>query len=446
MRRLILRKESVALSILFAVAILILGFWASQTKFQLILIGYTLAFLTYVFILRSARESDLTFYLWLGILVRLVLVFSIPLLSDDVFRYIWDGRLTNHGYNPFHYLPKDIMAEGWADAWLEESLFEELNSKEYHTIYPPVAQFVFAVATWLFPGSIYWSTVVMKLFLFAFELGTIFLIVPLLKMLNWSPKNALIYLMNPLVIVEVVGNLHFEGAMVFFLLLSLYLLLSARYYWSAMAMALSVASKLLPLLFLMFLIKRLGWRLSLGYFAIIGFVLVILYFPLLDGLFLANFGSSLDLYFQKFEFNASVYYLIRWIGFQLSGYNLIAYIGPILASFTFLGILIVSIKETNYTLKLLPAKMLFAICLYLAFTPTIHPWYAILPLALCMFTRFRFPVLWTGLITLTYINYSYNPYFENLWVVAFEYVIIFTAAFLEFKGKSILALKWDSKL
>ncbi len=429
MRGLTTKKVPAAFAVVFLAGVLVLGFLVSQSSFRLIFGGYFLAFLAFVFILRSVAAEDIPFYLGVAVLARLVLVFAFPQLSDDVFRFIWDGRLINHGYNPFHYLPQDIMAEGWATPWLDQELYEQLNSRQYHTIYPPVAQITFAIATWLFPNSIYGSTLVMKIIIFLFEIGTLLLIPRLLKILKLPPENILIYALNPLVIVEVVGNLHFEGVMIFFLLLSLYWLYITRYYWSAVAMGLSIASKLLPLLLLMFLVKRLGWRLSLIYFTIVGLVLLLLYLPLFDGLFLNNFGSSLDLYFQKFEFNASIYYLLRWLGFVFTGYNLIAYTGPILAFFTFLGILITSVKEKGYTLANLPDKMLFAICLYLAFTPTVHPWYAILPLALGIFTRFRFPVLWTGLITLTYINYSYLPMLKNLWIVTLEISCVVQWAF-----------------
>jgi alpha-1,6-mannosyltransferase len=429
----IIKREPATLALIFLAAIIVLGFVASQSRFDLTIGGYFVAFTAFVYIFRSVAPEDIPFYLAIAIVARLILVFAFPQLSDDIFRFIWDGRLINHGYNPFHYLPQDIIAEGWASPWLDQPLYEQLNSRQYHTVYPPVAQITFALATWIFPTSIFGSALVMKIIVFLFEVGTIMLIPLLLKIFKRPAKNVLIYALNPLVIVEVVGNLHFEGVMVFFLLLSLYWLLSTRYYWSALAMAFSIASKLLPLLFLMFLIKRLGWRLSLMYFTTVGMVLLLLHLPLFDSLFLANFGSSLDLYFQKFEFNASIYYLLRWFGYIFSGYNLIAYIGPILASFTFLGILITAVKEDDYTWVGLPHKMLLAICLYLAFTPTVHPWYTILALALSIFTQFRFPVLWTGLVTMTYINYSYDPYFENLWVVTLEYVLVYSMVIWELK-------------
>ena len=67
-------------------------------------------------------------------------------------------------------------------------------------------------------------------------------------------------------------------------------------------------------------------------------------------------------------------------------------------------------------------RSLWAICIYLFLATTIHPWYAILPLALSVFTKYRFTIVWTGLIWLTYINYNYAEYHENLWIVALEYL------------------------
>ena len=161
-----------------------------------------------------------------------------------------------------------------------------------------------------------------------------------------------------------------------------------------------------------------------------------------SGSFLLNFGSSLDLYFRKFEFNGGIYYLFRWIGFQWGGYNLIAYFGPALAGISAIGILLFAFFHPGDNWKAALRYMLFAICLYLALTTTVHPWYLSLPIVLCVFTPFRCPVIWSWLITLTYINYSYAPDEENLWVVATEYLV--TGAF--FLWESMRQSKWVGRL
>jgi hypothetical protein len=221
------------------------------------------------------------------------------------------------------------------------------------------------------------------------------------------------------------GNLHFEGVMIFFLLFSFFLLIKGKNNLSAVAFALSIASKLLPLMFLPFLIHKLGWRRSMQYFIIVGSVTLALFYPLFGSFFIENFGNSLNLYFQKFEFNASLYYALRWVGFQIFGHNIIQVLGPLLAIIVAIIILAKAIKNKNTDLNGLPKQWLFAITLYLFCTTTVHPWYVALPIVLCLFTNFRYPILWSAFIFLTYINYSYAEYFENIWVVTVEYFAVF---------------------
>ncbi|MFT4759971.1 MAG: alpha-1,6-mannosyltransferase [Paraglaciecola sp.] len=472
-------KNSILASILIFLTIY-LGYFTQQADFLRIIGCYLPFFAIYAYILKKIdTKNTIYFFVATGIFLRLVLLFSYPNLSDDLYRFIWDGRLLINGFNPFDHLPTHYIDNKIAVEGITPELFAKLNSPEYFTIYPPIAQLTFATAVGLFPNSIWGSALVMKLFLFLFETGSILLIIKLLQKLKLPLKNVLIYALNPLIIIEICGNLHFEGAMIFFLLLAVWLLFLADIKWSkvsvtfksnayfmssAIVFALSIASKLLPLIFLPFFIKRLGWKKSIQYFTIIGITLAILFLPLINGVFIKNFGNSLNLYFQKFEFNASIYYFARWIGFQTTGWNMIAVIGPALAICTPISIFLMVGREKiersppapkgeqiqvnnqesyhlsgsnspleargqhatnslNIWRTLLP-KLLFAICIYLFFTTTVHPWYVALPLVLCCFTRFRFPVIWSGFIVLTYINYSYPIYQENLWIVGLEYVTL----------------------
>jgi alpha-1,6-mannosyltransferase len=408
-----------------------IAYWPQQGDFLIIRNLYIPAFLLYYWLYREANHATLPFLLGAAFLMRLVIGPAMPQLSDDIYRFIWDGRLIINGINPFEYLPAHYMEMDTPPAGLTSTLFDQLNSPEYFTIYPPVAQGIFAIACWIFPNSIYGSTMVMKLFLIIFEGITIYLLPKFLKQLGLNEKNALLYVLNPLVIVEVVGNLHFEGAMVCFLLLSFWWIAQQKWMYSAIAMGLSIASKLLPLLFLVFFIRRLGWKQSIRYFIVVGVTVLLLFAPLLGEAFFSGFGTSLDLYFRRFEFNGSIYYLARWIGYEYSGHNLIAFIGPSLALGTFLIICTTAIVEKGKDWSSIFPVCLLAISTYLALTTTVHPWYSILPLFLCVFTRFRYPVLWSALIVLTYINYSYPTYVENLQIVLLEYLIVYIAAIFE---------------
>lgn len=411
-----------------------LGFVPVQSDFWWIVLGYLPFFGAYAYVMQQGEKAPLRFYLGVAVMARVILWIAFPQLSDDVYRFIWDGRLLTSGYNPFDHLPAHYLEAEQLVSGLDQALFDQLNSPEYFTIYPPVAQATFALACWLFPTSVAGSAMVMKFFLLLCEIGTIALLPRLLKSFQLSAHRSLIYALNPLLIIEIVGNLHYEGAMIFFLLLGLWWLQKENFVPAAVAIALSIAAKLLPLLFLPFFIKRLGLRRSLLFFSLMGITLLLLFLPLVNGVFLQNFGNSLDLYFRKFEFNGSIYYFFRWIGFQLKGYNTIASLGPLLAFTTFLGITTAAYLDNDHSWRTLPGRALFAICLYLFCTTTVHPWYVALPVVLCLFTNWRFPILWSALILLTYINYSYAVYFENLWIVSLEYTFVFAFLIWEIRN------------
>lgn len=427
--------SSWGLALLFIALIAGLGYGPAQSGFGWIAGLHISAFLCFLAIYREADgRTALYFFLGVAVLARLILLGAFPQLSDDVYRFIWDGRLITHGINPFAHVPAYYMEEGNRLPGLSSELFALLNSQKTATVYPPVAQATFALGSWLFPDNIYGASVVMKLPLFFLEVGNLILMVKLLRRWGLPEKNALLYALNPMIIVEMTGNLHFEGAMIFFLLLSLWWLVNGRYWPSAVAFAFSVASKLLPLLFGFFLIRRLGGRRSIGYFALSGLVLLLLFSPLLSGALFSGMGSGLRLYFRNFEFNGGIYYLLKWAGYHFWGYHTMKYLGMALAACTFLGVTLVALRDRGQDWRSLPPLMLFAICLYLFLSPTVHPWYTALPLALAPFTRFRFPVLWTALASMTYINYSYPEYQVNYGVVAVEYVLVF----------SVLAWEWRS--
>jgi alpha-1,6-mannosyltransferase len=428
-----LSPRLILLATLFLCGVGWMGYVVEQDQFFRILGGYGSLFVLYFFLLRDTQTQH-HWRIWLGLAFgfRVVLWFAFPGLSDDLYRFIWDGRLLAQGINPFDQLPGYYLEAGQEVQGLTAELFANLNSPEYYTIYPPVAQAVFGVACWLFPNSILGSMLVMKFFLVACEGLTLWTLPKLLSRFRLPAAHSLIYALNPLIIIEITGNLHFEGAMVAFLVSALLLLTGKRDWAAAAAMALSIASKLLSLIFLPFFLRRLGWKRALTFYLITGGICLFFFAPLFNGVFFQNFGESLDLYFRKFEFNASVYYVLRWVGFQTAGYNLIAYIGPALAMVTTLGILLFAFLRPDDHWKPTLRYMLSAICLYLALTTTVHPWYLSLPIVLCAFTPFRFPIVWSALITLTYINYSYDPYHENLWVVGIEY--LFTGCFFAWEG------------
>jgi hypothetical protein len=419
-----------------------LAYGASQNEFWKIIAALLPQFTLYFLVLKYAARQprSLSFFIAVAILLRVVLVFAEPYLSNDVYRFIWDGRLLVQGYNPFDHLPQYYLDMQPGIPGIDRELFEAFDAKNFYTVYPPLAQLQFGTAVWLFPENEYGAIVVMKLWLLVYEAGTILLLPKVLRAFGLPPARSLIYSLNPLIVHEIVGNLHFEGAMVFFLLLSVWLLQKQKKnLWPALAFAASICSKLLTLMFLPFFLRRMGFRRSLVFYGLTAVFVLLMFIPVVNSEFLLHFGDSLNLYFQKLEYNASLYYLFRWIGFQLTGYNQIAVIGPGLGLLAGGLILWLAFSKKNNSEKIVDAGLmelwLWSICIYLFSTTTLHPWYLALPLLLCVFTRWRFPVVWSFLIMFTYINYSYEPYRENLLVVALEYFTVAATILTELRSE-----------
>lgn len=413
----------------FLILIVYLGFIPTQGEFFKIILPYIGAFTIYsLIVFRFEIDKYFTALILTGIICRVVLIFAFPNLSDDIYRFLWDAELIVDGKNPYLYLPENIVT-------LEnQALFDKLNSKGYYSPYPPVSQLVYVLAATLSASKLYAFSIIIKVLTVTAELGTLYYILKILDILHLAKQRILIYWLNPLILVELVGNLHFESFMIFFMMASVYYLLQNKIMYGAVAFTLAVASKLLPLMFGPFLLAYLGFKKSNKFVLISGISFLLLFIPIIIGIINGTFLSSVGLYFQKFEFNASTYYFLREIGYSLYGWNIIGTLGPTLGIFTLMSICMVwYLNRRSITQKNIFEFLLFAISLYLFTSTTIHPWYIALPLAFCLFTDFRYPILWSGLIFLTYINYSYDSYHENLMIVGIEYSLVLGLLIYELK-------------
>jgi hypothetical protein len=387
----------------------------------------------------------------LSLLFRLLFIAAIPALSNDFYRFIWDGRMLAGGFNPYLYIPADfivhqpgVIAEG--DVLVAG--MGALNAAHF-TVYPPLNQLCFWLAGVLFPNSIAGALGVMRVLLIAADFGVLYFGAKILRHLNKNPRAIFLYVLSPFVVLEFTGNVHWEGLMVFFLVAGLYFLLVQRRTWAALLWGASFAVKLIPILFLPLLLPRWSFKKSILFGLISLGILIILFLPFLTPDLVQNFGSSLELYFQNFEFNASIYYLLREVGYWVYGYNNIALIGKVLPIIVLLAILLLTYKTRHKALEALPALMLLAVCIYYGFSTTVHPWYLGVPLVLSVFTPYRFMQVWTLLVIVSYYAYSTPAYSENMWLIALEYVLVlsfFVAERFNLMGLSDkLHASWNSK-
>ena len=413
-----------------ALAYLALAYATPRTDFRQLLLLYAVVFAGYLYV--TNRRFNLWHGIGAAIVFRLLFLLATPALSDDYFRFVWDGRLLAAGINPFLYLPQFFLSPDAPEvSGITEELYQQLNSPGYYSIYPPVSQAVFWLSVKLSPGSIWGSVVAMRVLLLLADVGSILLLLRLLRKMGLPERNVLLYALNPLVIIELVGNLHFEALMIFFLLLSLQQLFYQRLLISGAALGLAVGTKLLPLMFLPFLLRKLGIRRFLLLGGAVLITVAALFFPLVSGEVLQNIFRSVDLYFQKFEFNASIYYLLRWLGFRISGYNQIAVIGPLLSAVTLVTIIALASVKRLGSVRRLAGYMAAALTVYLFLATTVHPWYITTLVALTAMSQFRYAVVWSGLAMLTYATYRSSAYKEDLGLVTLEYSIVFLWVLVE---------------
>lgn len=419
------------------VSLLCYGLFAydlERTNFYRLLLLYTglfVSFLSLVFL----NKNNTKLLIILSFAFRAVLLFSIPNLSDDFFRFIWDGRLIFEGLNPYLYLPEsepNLVADG-------QQLYEGMGAMNgsHYTCYPPLNQFAFLMPALFFSKQFFASTITMRLILIAADVGVLYFGKKLLDLLKLPNYTLFLYLLNPFIILELTGNLHFEGLMLFLLAVALYYLFTNRWKLSAVFFSLSVSVKLIPLLFLPLFLKKLGLKKSVSYFTIVALLNLLYFAPFFSFSLLENFMSSIHLYFQNFEFNASFYYIIREIGYAIKGYNIIHSVGSVTPFLVFFAVLALSYFRKNTSFETLLSSMLFSIVIYYSLASVVHPWYIALPLFLSVFTGYRFPLVWSFFIMLSYAAYQEATYQENLYLVAIEYSVVYAVFIYEIMVGSI---------
>jgi len=381
-----------------------------------ILVTFSSFFLTYLGILRL-KDLNINTIIGLGIVTRLALFFILPSLSDDFYRFYWDGILSNHNINPFSFTPSEI--ENMNLDFIPKGLFTLLNSPDYYSVYPPTNQLIFRIASLVSDSPLGFVNSIRSLIIIAEILSVYFLI----RLKLPSYYIALLFL-NPLVILEGVGNIHFEPIVLSLLIGSIFLLKSNKRISSGIALGFAAGLKLLPLIFIpSIFLKNLSLKNSLILIGI-SIALVFSFFPLIIDNNYQSVSDSLALYFQKFEFNASIYFIIRKIGFTMKGYNIINDAGPWLGFSSFVLILSISVLTGLKKIKLVEA-WLWILTIYLLLSTTVHPWYIIPLIGLGILSGYIFPVIWSFFIFLTYLGYTNESYEQNFQIILIEYIVVY---------------------
>ena len=442
----LLSKYKDVLLILFSTSLyFVFAYFLERTEFNKLLFLWFSLFGCFYLLIKSKNISTSTL-IGLVILFRLIFLFAIPNLSQDFYRFIWDGRMILKGLNPYLSIPQSFIQQGIQPISEAYNLYNgmgEMNASHY-TNYPPINQLCFLIAALFASKSVFGSIIILRIIIILADIGILYYGKKLLQILNLPVKNIFWYALNPFIIIEMTGNLHFEPVMLFFLICSLYQLNQQKWTFAAILLACSISVKLIPLLFLplfyqWFIKKEQKWfigiqKLSLFYIITLA-ALIISFLPFYSSEFIKNYSDSVGLWFKKFEFNASFYYIFREIGYLFRGWNEIEIIGKTTPFLTITFVLIVSFFRNNKSMIQLITALLFGLCFYYFTTTTVHPWYLATPLILSIFTKYRFPVIWSIVIIFSYQAYENNPWKENLWFVAIEYILLYGFLIYELRKK-----------
>ncbi|MDT0646713.1 mannosyltransferase [Zunongwangia sp. F260] len=422
----------------------------ARTDFiKLISLYFGLFFISFKLI--QLEKQNFLFLAITAVIFRLIFLTALPNLSQDYYRFIWDGTLVAEGINPYLQTPEGFENIFPGGIEFKQNLINGMGSLSSgnYTSYPPANQLIFAVASLLSGKSILGSVVLMRSFIIAADLGTLYFGRKLLLSLNLPVHRIFWYLLNPFIIIELTGNLHFEGVMLFFLIWSLYLLHLRKWIPGAILLGVSISIKLLPLLFLpLFLqyfkklkqeiekinssfLDKIDLKKLSGFYLISIATAAVTFLPFFSSEFFQNFFQSIGLWFQKFEFNASVFYVLRWIGIKLAGFNVIRYAGIILPVITTAILIRFALFRRNENFKMLITTMMFGVSAYFFLSTTIHPWYLATPLLLSVFGNYRYILAWTLVVVLSYSAYSNPGFQENLWLVGLEYLVVFSVLIWE---------------
>lgn len=193
-----------------------------------------------------------------GLMMRLAFMGSTPILEDDYYRYLWDGGVTAHGYNPFAASPDDAQGEPYfytlqALAHQSGIVIERINHSNLTTVYPPGAQAAFALAHFISP----WSLMAWRGVCLAAELATLMLLLSLLDQVGRSRLWVALYWLSPLAAKEFINSAHMDSIVMPLVLGAALLSLRQRSLGAIALLGLAAGVKFWPILLAPLLLRPL---------------------------------------------------------------------------------------------------------------------------------------------------------------------------------------------
>lgn len=359
-----------------------------------------------------------------GLAFRLLMLHTPVLLSSDLYRYLWDGRVQLAGINPYLYPP-----EAEALAFLRDpEIHPRINRPWAPTIYPPGAQVLFAALAWIAPDRL-WA---LRLMLTLFEMATMVLLVALLRRLGMPEGRVAVYAWAPLAVLEFAQAGHIDAALVPLVLGALLARIGGRPALAGALLGGATLVKLYPAILLPVLWQRKALRLPLAFLATVALG----YLPYGWGIG-GKVAGFLPTYFARFEdFNVGLRALLtEGIGLRGDAARQVV-MGLLTAALA--AVLVAMARRRAETPGGLTAACGTAVGAYLLLIPaTMHPWYVVWLVPFLVVLPGAGWWYLSAAVALSYVGYAADPHHVPVWARVIEYVPAYAFVLLGSWGPAV---------
>jgi hypothetical protein len=414
-----IKKLSAGAGLLLAGLLLIHWLPLSATlTYAAVFVSTSLVFVWFAWILHSFQPSArfILFATVFSLLVHLSFLNLTPIGSDDVYRYMWDGKVQASGLNPYRYTPNDTAVDSLHSQLIPASV----NHPDMKSVYFPLTQWVFLGAYSLSQESI-WGY---KLILLIAQIATIVGLFVLLKKLRIAPKYALLFALSPLPILQFGLDAHIDAVGLPLLIFGLVFYLDSKKALAYVLFALSISIKpvallLLPLLFL----REKGIREKAKVVVIPAIILVGQFLPYTVN---ANPFEALFTFASHWTFNGVVFETLNlYYGNNQTSRLICA------------ALLVVSLLPLYRSKKDLLDVLYYSVILLLLFSPVVHPWYVAWLTVLLPFARRWSGIVYSASVSLsayTIVQFKlYGNWEQSGLVLALEYLPVIILLILELR-------------
>ncbi|HET6266646.1 MAG TPA: hypothetical protein VFG11_02940 [Acidobacteriota bacterium] len=363
-----------------------IGDWNSHIPLFLVL--YFCAFAAYGIAarltLKNAFDSVPRISAWIfaiAVVIRLAVFFQEPSISEDFYRYVWDGRVQIAGFGPYDHAPQEPEVQS-----LRDGNYERMHQKEYKSPYPAAAELLYRLLAYTYPNLLLY-----KFGILAFDLLLIEVLRRLLAKASLHPANLLLYAWHPLPVIEFAGSAHMDIMGIALLAVSILMLESSHKALSGAFFSAAILTKLLPIFAFPWLVRKGGWKFVVAA-AVVGIALLSIYYT--PDLRMKN---GLMVYYRIWRYNDSLFgVMYKWFGGAEPARNWGLFFVILITAFCY---------AASYPIY---RSIWIIFAAFILFSPVVHPWYVCWVIPFLAFYPNKTWIFFTGWVAIAYlIRYLY---------------------------------------